>query len=32
MQVPNTLAVAVLKAIWQHHNPAHAPYGLHPVA
>lgn len=32
MQVPNTLAVAVLQAIWRHHNPNHVPYGLHPVA
>lgn len=29
---PTKLAVAVLQAIWRHHNPNHAPYGLHPVA
>lgn len=32
MQAPNKLAVAVLQAIWRHHNPAHVPYGLPPVA
>ena len=34
MQAPNKLAVAVavLQATWRHHNPAHMPYGLPPVA
>lgn len=32
MQVPDKLALAVLKAIWQHHSPAHVPYGLPPRA